>query len=121
MFAVSVQNQEARLGRGVPARAPHWSVDVLPQLVSNCAQCHFGGNRQGNYAMDSYVELFSGGDFAPMAPTIVAGYPDRSFLFEKVDRRYPGFGVQMPEGLPPLSQSVRAVLAEWIRAGARRD
>jgi hypothetical protein len=36
----------------------------------------------------------------------------------KLDRRYPPVGVQMPQALPPLSASGRALVAEWIRQGA---
>ena len=121
LFASAVQNYEARLGRGIPARAPHWGSDLLPVLQPACGSCHMGGARLGDFAMDSYKDLFLGGQSRMETQILVPGRPDLSFLYEKVESRKPRQGVQMPEGLPPLSPELRNLLRTWIEYGARKD
>jgi Planctomycete cytochrome C len=121
LFASAVQNYEARLGRGIPARAPHWGSDVLPVLQPACGSCHMGGSSLGGFAIDSYKDLFFGGEYRQRTQILVPGRPDLSFFQNKVDGRNPAFGAQMPQGLPPLSPELRNLIRAWIQAGARKD
>lgn len=121
LFASAVSNHEARLGRGIPVRAPHWASDVLPSLQPACGSCHMGGARRGGFAFDSYKDLFLGGDFRKQTQILVPGQPELSFFMEKLDAGTPRYGVRMPLGLPPLSPELRSLVRAWITAGARKD
>ncbi len=121
LFAAAVSNHPARLGRGIPARAPHWGSDLLPVLQPACGSCHMGGARRGGFAMDSYKDLFLGGDFRMQAQILVSGRPELSFFYQKVESSKAPYGVRMPQGLPPLSPELRSLIRSWILAGARKD
>ncbi len=121
LFAASVENGDFRAGRGLPQRRIHYARDVLPLLLQKCGICHAGGNRRGDFALDTYGDLFRGGAFRDRVPILVPGNPAASFFYQKVDLRNPALGVQMPLGFPPLGSSGRALLRVWIQGGARRD
>ncbi|HHI80026.1 MAG TPA: hypothetical protein ENK02_08595 [Planctomycetes bacterium] len=121
LFAAAVVNGDFVAGRGLPQRPIHYSRDVLPLLLQKCGSCHAGGNRRGDFALDSFGDLFRGGAFRDRTRILVPGDPGASFFYQKVELRKPPFGVQMPLGFPPLGGSGRALLRSWIQGGARRD
>jgi hypothetical protein len=121
LFASSISNADFRAGRGLPSGRIHFARDVLPLLLQKCGTCHAGGNRRGDFALDTFGDLFRGGAFRNRVPILVPGDPSASFLFQKVVRRNPLWGVQMPLGFPPLGRSGRALLRAWIEGGVRRD
>ena len=121
LFASALENRSAILGVGVPQRRVHWASDVLPVLLPHCANCHFGGNLRGDFAMDSYQDLFRGGEARDRTKIIVPGRAQESFLYLKLVRRFPPFGAQMPLEGPPLSPALREMVRQWIQQGAIRD
>lgn len=121
LFAFSVENSDFRNGLGLPQRRIHYARNVLPLLLDKCGICHAGGNKRGDFALDTYGDLFRGGSFREQVPILVSGNAGASFFYQKVDLRQPVLGVQMPLGFPPLGTSGRALLRAWIEGGARRD
>jgi hypothetical protein len=57
---------------------------------------------------------------APDRLRVAPGDPDGSYLLEKLERRQPLVGQQMPPG-QPLDPPVLAAIRQWIVAGAADD
>ncbi|MFQ5505283.1 MAG: hypothetical protein ACE5F1_10850, partial [Planctomycetota bacterium] len=121
LFAPLLSNGAAARGDGIPERRIHFSRDILPDLLVHCGSCHAGGARKGSFQLDTYVDLFLGGDSRGRMKSLVPGSPEQSLFYLKLERRNPPFGVQMPDGFPPLAPWLRARVRSWILAGAVRD
>lgn len=91
--------------------------EVAPILKENCFACHDAHKRKGNLDMSTYESLRQGGDGDD---SVVPGRPQDSLLWQRITatgaRRMP------PEANgAALSPSQVALMARWIRQGARLD
>jgi hypothetical protein len=77
-----------------------------------CYDCHGGTN---GLVVHTVADLLKGG---VNGPAIVPGNPDVSLLMKKTSSA-PPFGDRMPQGGPYLSDSISAVIASWIKQGAK--
>jgi hypothetical protein len=95
-----------------------WSAQVLPLFRARCAGCHVDGVAEGGYRVDTARLAATPGD-SRSTRMIVPGDPDASFLIEKLARRVPSSGAQMPQRAPPLAAHELAIVRGWISDGAR--
>lgn len=90
---------------------------IKPIFQANCQGCHQPAKPQGGYVMTDFARLMKAGD-SDEAP-IVAGKPDESNLFAQVT---PHDGkAEMPKEKPPLAESDRDLIRQWIAQGAVDD
>ncbi|MFI5461086.1 MAG: c-type cytochrome domain-containing protein, partial [Isosphaerales bacterium] len=90
---------------------------VAPILVKKCLGCHSDRKASGGLSMTTYAALKRGGKTA--GDTILEpGDPDGSYLIDAVR---PGASPRMPYKLPPLSEGEIAILARWVKEGAKFD
>lgn len=95
-----------------------WSAHVLPLFRVRCAGCHVDGASLGSYRVDTPSLAATPGDSGTVT-MIVPGDPSASFLVEKLSRRTPSIGEQMPQRAPPLADHELAIVRAWIEDGAR--
>lgn len=91
--------------------------DVAPIFKENCFACHDAKKRSGKYDMTSYEKIMAGGAGGEQ---IVPGKPEESELYELIvteeQRRMPPR--DKGEALP---KEKAAIIAQWIREGAKLD
>jgi hypothetical protein len=88
---------------GAVAAPPDFDRDVVPVLAGRCLGCHAGDDAKGGLDLASR-KAASG--------VVVAGKPDSSELWKKVAAD------EMPPK-KPLSAQEKAILKDWIAAGAK--
>ena len=93
----------------------HFQQDVLPLIVSNCAQsgCHDAASAEDGIILESYAHLLFGDD----DDLVVPGQPGESELLEVIldsdpDDRMP------PPPAEPLSAEAIDIITAWIAQGA---
>ena len=121
LFAGGLSAEEPAADRpaGEGPNAPvSFAADVFPILQARCVGCHQPAKAQGGYLMTDAAALLAGGDsgLAAVAPGDAAG----SFLLDRVTPDADGHAEMPPDG-PPLSEAERALLRDWIAAGAVDD
>jgi Protein of unknown function (DUF1553)/Protein of unknown function (DUF1549)/Planctomycete cytochrome C len=89
--------------------SPDESVSVL--VARHCLECHSGAGRKGGLDLTRRETALKGGE---NGPALEAGHPDRSLLLERVEK-----GEMPPEGRTQLTAEQKALLREWIAAGAK--
>jgi hypothetical protein len=98
-----------------PQRPVSFVKQILPLFQKRCQTCH-GTDAKSGLRLDSYESLMIGGDSKKDA--IVPGQPDQSRLIRLVE------GLEqprMPPGQAPLTTQERAMLRDWVIAGAHND
>ncbi|MCR9199588.1 MAG: DUF1592 domain-containing protein [Planctomycetaceae bacterium] len=95
--------------RAREAAAQHFETAVAPILARNCLECHDAASRAGELNLATSAAAIKGGDGGPV---IVPGRPEDSSLWLSVDSD------AMPDDRPPLKDGEKAILKEWIAAGA---
>lgn len=99
-----------------------FASDVRPILVSNCAiaGCHGSGYISGGMTMGaaSWSEMRNASGLH--GPIIVAGNAAQSNLYLKTTIT-PPFGVRMPAGGTPLSDTDQQRIRDWINQGANNN
>jgi len=102
----------------VAAAEPTFTRDVLPILAANCLACH-GFDADGREAglrldtRDGATALLDSGRRA-----IVPGDPTSSELVRRIDDADPDVRMPPPDSGRSLSAADRAILRDWITAGA---
>ncbi len=87
-------------------------ADVQAILTRNCMPCHNSQNRRSGYDLTNY-EAVTGN-----AMGVRPSSPDDSMILKSVR----GSGAKlMPQGRPRLSQNDIDTIANWIKAGAKKD
>ena len=81
---------------------------VAPILIRRCLDCHSGADAKGKFDLSRRASAFAGGE---SGEAIVAGKPDDSLLWEKVEA-----GEMPPKS--PLSDAEKAAIKGWIAGGA---
>ncbi len=95
-----------------------WSTHILPLFQANCAECHLGGAKRGEYRLDTPARLREPGTLNPGLPLVVPGDPEASYLYRKLVDRAPAAGDQMPLQQAPLSPHAKELVRLWILQGA---
>jgi WD40 repeat protein len=91
--------------------------DVAPILKQNCFSCHDSKKKKGKLDLTTYESMRKGGTKDdPIEP----GKPDESYLIEVLTT---SGASRMPpkEAGEPLSKEKIAVIAQWIKEGAKLD
>jgi hypothetical protein len=104
----------AALPSGPPARAASFSKDVLPILKASCSKCHLGKDAKGGVDLSSYAAMKKGGKDGPV---FVEGNPDKSTLVTSISGDKP----DMPKKAAPLSKQQVAIIAAWVKEGAKNN
>jgi len=97
-----------------------WSRHVRPLLADKCGSCHFGGNVQGDYTLDTVRAAGRPGVSGGILPLIVPGDAQQSLLYRKLVDRLPPIGAQMPMLDTPLDERAREMVRVWIEQGATK-
>ncbi|MEM9587685.1 MAG: c-type cytochrome domain-containing protein [Planctomycetota bacterium] len=90
-----------------------YTRDVLPILEAHCVACHTADDAEGGLVMESHAALMRGGD---SGVAVTAGVADSSRMLLMASGAMEP--VMPPDGDGP-SEAELAILAEWIRQGAR--
>lgn len=102
------------MGRAAAA-PPRFEADVLPVLYRHCFSCHSEkqAKPKAGLRLDSAAAIDEAG-------VIVPGKPDASELLKRVSLPLTDADVMPPlkGGAQPLSDAERALVREWITAGA---
>lgn len=104
---------------------PTWNSIHATVIRPHCAQanCHAGGNVESQLDLssrDAYTALVNRPSHVVSDwILVIPGNPAESYLMRKLngDRIV---GERMPQGQPPLPDSVLTVIRKWIAAGAPR-
>ncbi len=91
---------------------------VRPIFQQHCQGCHQPAKDQGGFVMTDHASLFKPGNSSK--PTIVAGHPEKSFLFEQLTSQG-GKPPAMPKGKDPLIDRELNLIRQWIAQGAKDD
>jgi hypothetical protein len=86
--------------------------EAASQLIArNCLECHNASDRKGGLDLMQRATALKGGE---TGPALNADHLDKSLLIERVMK-----GEMPPEERPPLAAEEKALLREWIAAGAK--
>jgi hypothetical protein len=97
-------------GSAAPAEeAPDFDKVIAPILASRCIDCHSGPEAKGKLDLSRSTTAFAGGE---SGAGVVAGKPDESTLWQRVDA-----GEMPPK--KPLPEAERKLLQAWIAGGAK--
>jgi len=90
---------------------PLFETRLAPLLVQRCGKCHGPTTQKASLALHSSAALRRGSESGPV---FTPGEPDHSRLYEVV-----ASGDMPPRGEPPLSDTERQLIHDWIAGGAR--
>jgi hypothetical protein len=93
---------------GAEPKGREFDSTIAPILARRCLDCHSGSDPKGKLNLAQQASALRGGK---SGPAIVRGKPDESLLWEKIDAD------EMPPK-SPLSSVEKAVLRNWLEAGA---
>lgn len=97
------------------AEAPvSWWRDVTPVFKRSCNGCHNPNKLKGEVDTSTYAGFLKPGKHGP---NFTAGDPAKSLVIESISGKEP----DMPKEGDPLSESEVALIARWIREGAKDD
>ena len=91
------------------AAEPDFDRQVATLLASRCLECHSGAEPKGKLDLSAAKSAVAGGE---SGPAIVAGKPDESYFWQRIEA-----GEMPPKH--PLPAGERAILKAWIEAGAK--
>ena len=106
-----------------PQTTVSFSQQIQPILTSRCTSCH------GSSSPDAGLRLSAGASYGALVGVasgqcasfkrVTPGQPDASYLVFKLDGAGPCYtGSRMPRGAAALSAAQRALIRDWIAAGA---
>jgi len=88
--------------------------DIVPIFAKSCNECHNEKKKKGKLDMSTYEALVKGGK---KGKPWIDGNPDKSMLVEMIKGDKP----EMPEDGDPLKPEQVALIARWIKEGAKDD
>jgi hypothetical protein len=91
-----------------------FSKDIAPIFKASCNECHNVKKKKGKLDMSTYADLKKGGK---KGQPWKDGDPDKSLLVELIKGDKP----EMPEDGDPLKAEQVALIARWIKEGAKDD
>jgi WD40 repeat protein len=97
--------------------AASFKAQVAPILLEKCVTCHGPEKSKAAFRLDSFDSLMKPGE--SKKPTIVAGVPERSHLFELITTK--DEDDRMPQKSDRLSDEQIAIVHDWIAEGAKFD
>lgn len=113
-FGISLQG----MAMASPKEDPiSFRSQVAPLVLEHCVACHGAKKAEGGYRMDSFGAIVAGGDTG-QSP-IVAGDVDGSELYQRLIHE--DDSLRMPAESESLAPAEIALVAEWIRQGAKLD
>lgn len=87
---------------------------VRPILQRSCTGCHQPAKAGGKLVLTSYATLHAGGE---KGASVEPGKPEESLLIETISGDKP----LMPQKADPLTKAQVALIAQWIKEGAKDD
>lgn len=93
------------------ARVVTFKEHVMPVFQARCIECHGDPTIKSGFDMRTLAKINTGGNGGP---GLVAGKPEMSYLFERIED-----GSMPPRGKSPLSKSEMNLIREWIANGAK--
>jgi hypothetical protein len=118
----------------VPQEITHKFSEIQTTIINpQCTKCHYDStlSRWANLdlsARNSYYQLTHhkiSMDAPHYKALIVPGFPDSSFLIEKLSDNTLSptnpMGTRMPQGSPPLTENEINIIRSWIKRGAPND
>ncbi|MGI9241989.1 MAG: c-type cytochrome domain-containing protein [Verrucomicrobiales bacterium] len=87
---------------------------IQPILRSRCYDCHGEEKQKGDLRLDTPEHIRLGGK---SGPAIIAGDPEKSYLFELISLDESEDDIMPPKG-KPLSEAQISWIGGWIREGA---
>jgi hypothetical protein len=96
----------------------HFVRNVLPVLKTKCFTCHGEDKKdlRGEFNVMSRAALLKGGESGE--PSIVAGLPEQSLLYQAITRDSDFVGAMPPKENDALTASQVAAMKRWIEQGA---
>lgn len=88
--------------------------DIAPIFAKACNECHNTKKKKGKLDMSTFADLLKGGK---KGKPWKDGEPDKSLLVEMIKGDKP----EMPEDGDPLKPEQVALIARWIKEGAKDD
>ncbi len=88
--------------------------EVLPILKASCLGCHNPEKKKGKLDLTTLAGMLKGGK---EGPALAPGKPEKSALVQAITPPDPA----MPEDGDPLKPAQVALIARWIKEGARDD
>ena len=88
--------------------------DIQPIFKASCLSCHKPDKKKGKLDMSTYADLKKGGK---KGQPWKDGDPDKSLIIELIKGDKP----EMPEDGDPLKPAQVALIARWIKEGAKDD
>ena len=116
-ICLSMGTARAHDGDAAKEGAVSFYDHVRPIFLAHCYGCHQPAKAQGKLDMTNMQGLLKGGESED--PAIVPGEPDEGTLIAMITPA--GDKADMPKGRPPLAADEIALIAEWIRQGAKDD
>jgi mono/diheme cytochrome c family protein len=92
-----------------------FTKDIAPILVNSCSRCHSGTEPKGGLSMETFEQLWAGGQSGPV---IDPGHLDKSRLWQLAGEQKP---FKMPPGDERITRSQWSNLKAWISEGAAFD
>ncbi len=91
---------------------------MFPILDANCIACHNIAKKEGALVLENVKDLLKGGD---SGPSVVAGKPDESYLYNVAARKEESFMPPLPNkvGAKALTPQQVGILRQWILEGAK--
>ena len=103
------------LSAGAQEKKPvSYQKDIQPIFKESCVSCHKPDKKKGKLDMSTYADLKKGGK---KGQPWKDGDPDKSLLIELIKGDKP----EMPEDGDPLKPEQVALIARWIKEGAKDD
>lgn len=101
--------------RGGGMRSVSFVHDIQPILKESCVSCHRPGKAKGRLDLTTWESFHAGGK--KHRPAFVPGQPERSAVVRMISGPDPS----MPGKGDPLTRQEVALIARWVREGARDD
>lgn len=101
----------------VAAGPVSFTREIAPILLAKCQTCHGAEKPKGKYQLHTFELLMKPGGSGE--PPVVAGEPDKSLLRQLLLESDPDN--RMPQKDDPLPKEQIALIARWIREGAKFD
>ena len=99
---------------GLAAKPVSYSRDIVPVFKRSCNGCHHPGKLKGELDLTTRAAIAKGGKHGA---SLKPGDPASSRLIEEIS----GAGPSMPKEGEPLTKAEVALVARWIREGAKDD
>jgi WD40 repeat protein len=87
---------------------------VRPVLQRHCSGCHQQAKQGGQLLLTSYADFLKGGE---NGAGFMPGKPDESLVLDYISGENP----EMPRNAEPLASTQVALIARWIKEGAKDD